>query len=64
MPEELWKFHERNFIDKPLHPYTKLLMLSIPDAHRRGQRLATIPGRVRMQMRHHLDAHFIHGVLG
>jgi oligopeptide/dipeptide ABC transporter ATP-binding protein len=32
--------------DKPLHPYTKLLMLSIPDAHRRGQRLATIPGRV------------------
>ncbi len=32
--------------DNPLHPYTKLLMLSIPDARRRGQRLATIPGRV------------------
>jgi len=32
--------------DHPLHPYTKLLMLSIPSAQKRGQRLATIPGRV------------------
>lgn len=32
--------------EKPLHPYTKLLILSIPDARKRGTRLATIPGRV------------------
>jgi len=32
--------------ENPLHPYTKLLMASIPDARKRGQRLATIPGRV------------------
>ena len=32
--------------DEPLHPYTQLLLLSIPDAERRGQRLKTIPGRV------------------
>jgi peptide/nickel transport system ATP-binding protein len=32
--------------DKPLHPYTKLLILSIPDARKRGKRLAAIPGRV------------------
>lgn len=31
---------------EPLHPYTKLLMLSIPDAQKRGTRLAAIPGRV------------------
>ena len=31
---------------KPLHPYTRLLIMSIPDAHKRGKRLATIPGRV------------------
>jgi len=30
----------------PLHPYTRLLMLSIPDARKKGRRLATIPGRV------------------
>jgi oligopeptide/dipeptide ABC transporter ATP-binding protein len=30
----------------PLHPYTRLLIMSIPDAHKRGKRLATIPGRV------------------
>jgi oligopeptide/dipeptide ABC transporter ATP-binding protein len=32
--------------DNPLHPYTKLLMMSIPSAQKRGVRLATIPGRV------------------
>ena len=32
--------------DKPLHPYTKLLIMSIPDARKRGKRLATIAGRV------------------
>ena len=32
--------------DKPLHPYTRLLILSIPDARKRGKRLAAIPGRV------------------
>jgi len=30
----------------PLHPYTRLLLLSMPDARKRGQRLASIPGRV------------------
>jgi oligopeptide/dipeptide ABC transporter ATP-binding protein len=30
----------------PLHPYTKLLIMSIPDARKRGNRLAAIPGRV------------------
>jgi oligopeptide/dipeptide ABC transporter ATP-binding protein len=32
--------------DEPLHPYTQLLLLSIPDAEKRGHRLKTIPGRV------------------
>ncbi|UCF97850.1 MAG: ABC transporter ATP-binding protein [Spirochaetaceae bacterium] len=31
---------------EPLHPYTQLLLLSIPDAEKRGQRLKVIPGRV------------------
>ena len=30
----------------PLHPYTRLLIMSIPDARKRGKRLASIPGRV------------------
>ena len=30
----------------PLHPYTRLLIMSIPDARKRGKRLAAIPGRV------------------
>jgi oligopeptide/dipeptide ABC transporter ATP-binding protein len=30
----------------PLHPYTRLLIMSVPDARKRGTRLATIPGRV------------------
>jgi len=32
--------------NEPLHPYTQLLLLSIPDAEKRGRRLKTIPGRV------------------
>jgi oligopeptide/dipeptide ABC transporter ATP-binding protein len=36
---------ERLF-NEPLHPYTQLLLLSIPDAAKRGQRLKAIPGRV------------------
>jgi peptide/nickel transport system ATP-binding protein/oligopeptide transport system ATP-binding protein len=32
--------------NEPLHPYTRLLLLSIPDADKRGKRLKTIPGRV------------------
>ena len=32
--------------NEPLHPYTQLLLLSIPDAKKRGRRLKTIPGRV------------------
>ena len=30
----------------PLHPYTKLLLSSIPNPERRGERLTAIPGRV------------------
>ncbi len=30
----------------PLHPYTRLLLQSIPSAHRHGSRLRVIPGRV------------------
>ena len=36
---------KRLFTD-PLHPYTKLLLLSIPDAAKRGERLRAIPGVV------------------
>ena len=36
---------ERLF-NEPLHPYTRLLLLSIPDAGKRGRRLEAIPGRV------------------
>ena len=32
--------------NEPLHPYTQLLLLSIPDADKRGHRLKVIPGRV------------------
>jgi oligopeptide/dipeptide ABC transporter ATP-binding protein len=32
--------------NEPLHPYTQLLLLSIPDAEKRGHRLKVIPGRV------------------
>ena len=31
---------------EPLHPYTRLLLASIPDARKRGQRQRAIPGRV------------------
>lgn len=30
----------------PIHPYTQLLLQSIPDADKRGSRLVTIPGKV------------------
>ncbi len=30
----------------PVHPYTQLLLQSIPDADKRGSRLVTIPGKV------------------
>ncbi|MCK5154264.1 MAG: ABC transporter ATP-binding protein, partial [Spirochaetales bacterium] len=30
----------------PKHPYTRLLLESIPDADKRGKRLQTIPGKV------------------
>ena len=32
--------------ERPLHPYTRALLASVPSRHRRGERLATIPGRV------------------
>jgi len=34
------------FFSGPLHPYSKLLLLSIPDRRRRGTRLKAITGRV------------------
>ncbi len=36
----------RRLFENPLHPYTRLLLLSIPDAAKRGRRLRTIPGSV------------------
>ena len=36
----------RQLFENPLHPYTKLLLLSIPDAAKRGTRLRAIPGTV------------------
>lgn len=32
--------------EHPMHPYTRLLLMSIPDARRRGKRLAAIAGQV------------------
>jgi oligopeptide/dipeptide ABC transporter ATP-binding protein len=32
--------------EHPMHPYTRLLLMSIPDASRKGKRLATIAGQV------------------
>ena len=37
---------KETLFSEPLHPYTKLLILSIPDARKRGKRLTAIPGRV------------------
>ena len=37
---------KKQLFDTPLHPYTQLLLLSIPDATRRGERLQAIPGNV------------------
>ncbi len=36
----------RQLFESPLHPYTQLLLLSIPDATKRGRRLKAIPGTV------------------
>lgn len=35
-----------DIVQNPLHPYTKGLLLSIPDYKKRGEELHTIPGRV------------------
>ncbi len=35
-----------SIFDAPFHPYTQALLASHPARHRRGERLATIPGRV------------------
>ena len=35
-----------HLFQNPLHPYTKMLLLSIPDAAKRGTRLRAIPGTV------------------
>ena len=37
---------KKQLFENPLHPYTKLLLLSIPDAAKRGERLRAIPGTV------------------
>jgi len=37
---------KNQLFENPLHPYTKLLLLSIPDAAKRGERLRAIPGTV------------------
>lgn len=37
---------KNRLFENPLHPYTRLLMLSIPDAVKRGSRLRAIPGVV------------------
>lgn len=37
---------KENLFKNSLHPYTKLLMLSSPNAKKRGKRLTTIPGQV------------------
>jgi oligopeptide/dipeptide ABC transporter ATP-binding protein len=35
-----------SLFDRPLHPYTRALLATVPSYRRRGERLATIPGRV------------------
>ena len=37
---------KRQLFENPKHPYTKLLLKSIPDATKRGTRLKAIPGTV------------------
>ncbi|RKX81246.1 MAG: peptide ABC transporter ATP-binding protein [Spirochaetes bacterium] len=37
---------KNELFSNPLHPYTQLLLKSIPDAEKRGTRLTTIPGKV------------------
>ena len=36
----------KQIFENPLHPYTRLLLLSIPDSTKRGERLRAIPGFV------------------
>ena len=38
--------NKQRLFENPLHPYTNLLLLSIPDAAKRGIRLRAIPGNV------------------
>ncbi len=38
--------YREDLFKKPLHPYSGMLLKSIPEAGKRGKRLTTIPGKV------------------
>jgi peptide/nickel transport system ATP-binding protein len=40
------------FFARPRHPYARLLLAALPDAHKRGQALAAIPGTVPALTQH------------
>ena len=40
---------KKRLFEEPLHPYTRLLLLSIPDAEKRGTRFGLSPVRFRMR---------------
>ena len=46
----------RELIERPLHPYTRALLASLPQMSERGRRLIAIPGTVPGPAKLHLDA--------